>query len=93
MWSCQKICDTFLFLEQYIEIFGSKLCRQIGGILKETNCDRLAADLFFFCFEIEKLHVVSFYNNQVDVIDVLNSTSRHLDNLLNIDNSTYIEPM
>ena len=49
LWSCQKIGDAFHFLLDNIFIrFGSKLYRQIVGILMGTNCAPLNAD--FFCF-------------------------------------------
>ena len=38
------------------------------------------------------MHVVSFDNNQADVIEAFNSTSSYLDDLLNIDNP-YCEQM
>ena len=56
--------------------FGSKLNRQIVGIPMGTNWAPLVADLLLFCYE--RLHVVS--------------TSRYLDDLLNIDNP-YFEEM
>ena len=46
-----------------------------------TNCAPLVADLFLYC-----------YDNQADVIEAFNSTSRYLDDLLNIDNP-YFEGM
>ena len=65
--------------------FGSKLYRQIVGIPMGTNCAPLVADLFLFCYERDFMLSLSD-NNQADVAEVLNSTSRYLDDLLNIDN-------
>ena len=71
--------------------FGSKLYRQIVGITMGTNCAPLVADLFLFCYERDFMKDLSS-DNQADVIKAFNSTSRYLDNLLNIDNS-YFEEM
>ena len=50
LWSCQKVCETLIFLLDNIYIrFGSKLYRQIVGIPMDTNCAPLVADLFLFC--------------------------------------------
>ena len=64
--------------------FGSKLYRQIVFSLG-TNCAPLAEDLFLFCYERDFMFSLSD-NNQTDIIEVFNSTSRYLDDLLNIDN-------
>ena len=50
-----------------------------------TYCAPLVADLFLFCNERDFMLSLSD-NNKADVIEALNSTSRYLDNLLNIDN-------
>ena len=92
LWSCQKMCDALHYLLDNIFIrFGSKLCRQIVGIPMGTNCAPLAADLFLFCYERDFMLSLSD-NNQADIIEAFNSTSRYLDDLLNIDNS-YFEQM
>ena len=56
-----------------------------------TNCAPLVADLFFFCHERDFMSSLSS-DNQTDIIEAFNSTSRYLDDLLNIDNS-YFEGM
>ena len=56
-----------------------------------TNCAPLVADLFSFCYERGFMLSLSD-NNQTDIIEVFNSTSRYLDDLLNIDNP-YFEQM
>ena len=43
------------------------------------------ADLFLFCYEIDFMKSLS-RENQADIIEAFNSTSRYLDDLLNIDN-------
>ena len=45
-----------------------------------TNCAPLVADLFLFCMKSLSRE------NQGDIIEAFNSTSRYLDDLLNIDN-------
>ena len=51
-WSCQKVCDTLIYLFDFIFIrFGTKLHGQIVGIPMGTNCTPLIADLFLFCYE------------------------------------------
>ena len=59
-----------------------------------TNCAPLVADLFLFCYERDFMLSLSD-NNQTDIIEAFNSTSstsRYLDDLLNIDNP-YFEQM
>ena len=53
-----------------------------------TNCAPLVADLFLFCYERDFMLSLSD-NNQTDIIEALNSTSRYLDDLLNIDNAYF----
>ena len=92
LWSCQKMCDALHYLLDKIFIrFGAKLYRQIVGIRKGTNCALLVADVFLFCYERDFMLSLS-NNNQSDIIEAFNSTSRYLDDLLNIDNP-YFEQM
>ena len=56
-----------------------------------TNCAPLAADLFLFCYERDFMTSLSD-DNQADITEAFNSTSRYLDDLLNIDNP-YFEGM
>ena len=89
---CQKMCDALHNLFDNISIrFGSKLYRQIVGIPMGINCAPLVADLFLFCYERDFLLSLSD-NNQTDIFEAFNSTSRYLDDLLNIDNP-YFEQM
>ena len=46
-----------------------------------TNCVIFVADLFLFCYERHFMLSLS-EDNQSDVIEVFNSTSRYLDDLL-----------
>ena len=92
LWPCQKMCDALHYLLDNIFIrFGSKLYRQIVGIPMGTNCAPLVADLFLFCYERDFILSLSD-NNQADIIEAFNFTSRYLDDLLNIDNP-YFEHM
>ena len=50
-----------------------------------TNCAPLVADLFLFCYERDFMKSLT-RENQADIIEAFNSTSRYLDDLLNIDN-------
>ena len=80
---CQNVCDALSFLLDNIYIrFGTKLYGQIVGIPMGTNCAPLVADLFLLCFDLMK---DLSNDNQADIIKALNSTSRYLDDLLNID--------
>ena len=50
-----------------------------------TNCAPLVADLILFCYERD--FIMSLPNDeQADVIDAFNTTSRYLDDTLNINN-------
>ena len=64
--------------------FGTKLYRQTTGIPMGTNCAPLVADLFLFCYERDFMKSLS-RENQADIIEVFNSFSRYLVDLLNID--------
>ena len=82
LWSYQKVCDALVYLLNNIFIrFGTKLYRQTIGIPMGT----LVADLFLFCYERHFMKSLS-RENQADIIEAFNSTSRYLDDLLNIDN-------
>ena len=53
-----------------------------------TNCDPLVADLFLFCYEKDCMMSLSD-DKQADVIDAFNTTSRYLDDILNINNGYF----
>ena len=91
LWSCQKMCDALHYLLENVFIrFGSKLYRKIVGIPMGTNCAPLV-DLVLLCYEGDFVLSLSD-NNQTDIIEAFNSTSRYLDDLLNIVNP-YFEQM
>ena len=53
-----------------------------------TNCAPMVADLFLFCYERD--FVMSLFDDkQADVIDAFNTTSRYLDDILNINNDYF----
>ena len=79
------MCDALHYLLDNIFLrFGSKLYTY-------TYCAPLVADLFLFCYERDFMLSLSD-NNQTDIIEAFNSTSRCLDDLLNIENP-YFEQM
>ena len=91
LWSCQNVCEAFIYLLDNIYIrFGTKLYRQIVGILG-TNCAPLVADLFLFCYERDFMTSLSDVKKS-KIIEAFKSTSKYLDDLLNID-SPYFEGM
>ena len=57
--------------------FGTKLYRQVVGILMGSNCAPLVADLFLFCYERDFMMSLSC-DKQADIIDTFNNTSRYL---------------
>ena len=84
-----EVCEALTFLLDNIYIrFGCKLYRQIVAIPMGTNCAPLVADLFLFCYERDFMLALSEHN-QSGVIEAFNSTSRYLDDLLNIDNNLF----
>ena len=56
-----------------------------------TNCAPLVADLFLYCYERDFMTSLSDVK-QAEIIEAFKSTSRYLDDLLNIDNP-YFEGM
>ena len=71
--------DALIYLLDNINIrFGSKLYRQNVGTPMGTNC----APLLLICF----CSAMRGKEKSYDLIDVFKSTSRYLDDLLNIDN-------
>ena len=86
------MCETLIYLLDNIYIrFGIKLYRQIVGIPMCTKCAPLVADLFLFCYERDFMTSLSDVK-QAEIIEAFKSTSRYLDDLLNIDNP-YFEGM
>ena len=73
---------TFLLDSTYIRS-DSKLYRQIVGIPIGTNCAPLVADLFLFCYERDFMLSLS-EDNQSEVIEAFNSSSRYLHDLMDM---------
>ena len=85
LWSCQKMCDALHYLLDNIFIrFGSKSYRQIVGIPKGLIVLLLLQICFYFVMRETLLSLSD--NNQTDIIEAFNSTSRYLNDLHNIDN-------
>ena len=72
-------------LNSIFKSFGSKLYRKNVSIPMCINCAPLVADLFLFCYERDFMMSLSD-NNQTNIIEDFNSTSRYLLDLLDIDN-------
>ena len=54
----------------------------------DTNCAPLVADLFLFCYERDFISSLSD-NKQADIIYGFNTTSRYLNDILNINNAYF----
>ena len=74
---------SFSYLNFELELFTQNRLDSIPivGIPMGTNCAPLVADLFLFCYERDFMLSLSD-NNQTDIIEAFNSTSRYLDDLL-----------
>ena len=71
------MCDALHYrLDNIFIRFGSNLYRQILGIPMSTNCAPLVEDLFLFCYERDFIFSLSD-NNQTDVVEAFNPTSRY----------------
>ena len=81
----KSVMPLFIFWIIFFIRFGTKLYRRNIGIPMGTNCAPLVADLFLFCYERDFMKSLS-RENKADIIEAFNSTSRYLDDLLNIDN-------
>ena len=57
-----------------------------------TNCAPLVADLFLFCYERDFMLSLSD-DKQDDAIYAYNTTSRYLNDILNIYNQTWVDYM
>ena len=53
-----------------------------------TNCAPLVADMFLFCYDRDFMLSLTD-DNQSEIIEAFNSTSRYLDDLFNIDNNFF----
>ena len=80
---CVKL--TYFFWTIFISGLAL-LYRQRVTIPMGTNCALHIADLFLFCYEREFMMSLSA-DKDAEIIEAFNSTSRYLDDLLNIDNT------
>ena len=72
------MCDAVYYLLDNIFIrCGSKFYRQIVGFPMGTNCAPLVADLILFVMRDFMISLSE--NNQTDIIETFNSTSRYFD--------------
>ena len=81
----KSVMPLFIFwiiflLALELNFIGKLLVFRMG-----TNCAPLVADLFLFCYERDFMKSLS-RENQADIIEAFNSTSRYRDDLLIIDN-------
>ena len=80
------MCEALIYILDNIYItFSTKLFRQVVDIPMSTNCARLVADLFLFCYKKDFITSLSGVK-QFEIIEAFNSASRYLDDILNIDN-------
>ena len=83
------MCKALTFLVDHIYIrFGTKLYRHIVVIPIGINCAPLVADLFLFCYERDFMLSLCG-DKEASIIEAFNSTSRYLDDILNIDNNYF----
>ena len=78
----------YVLLDNIFTQFGTKLYRQVVGIPMGTNCAPLVADLFLFCYERHFMMSLSDDKHD-DAIDAFNTSSKYLDNVLNIYNAYF----
>ena len=86
------LCDALPVLLDNIFIrFGTSLYEQVVGIPMDTNGAPLVANLFLFCYEKDFMMSISD-DKQAYIIDDFNTTSRYLDDILNVNN-VYFDKM
>ena len=80
-----------LIKEKLINLIEWTFEREGSSYIACNDCAPLVADLFLFCYERDFMTSLSDVK-QADIIETFKSTSRYLDDLLNIDNP-YFECM
>ena len=78
MWCADLLLDNCLIR------FGTMLYGQVVWIPMGTNCAPLVPNLFLFSYERDFMMSLSD-DKQADIIDAFNTSSRYLDDILNID--------
>ena len=85
-WTCDEVCKALNFLLDNIFVrFGNNVYRQTDGIPMGTNCAPLIADLFLYCYERDFMLSLA-PDTQAHIVDAFDTTSRYLDDILNINN-------
>ena len=88
--SCQNVCEALIYVLDNIYIgIDTKLYRQIVGIPMGTNCAPLVTSFFLCCYERDFITSLSDVK-QAEIFKAFNSTSRYLDDLLNIDKPYFV---
>ena len=64
--------------------------QQIVGILMDTYCSPIIADLFLYCNERDFMSNIQ-KSKRFDFIDKFKNTSRYLDDIFTIDNTEFAE--
>ena len=87
IWSCQKVCDGLVYLLDSIKL---DLDLNFIDKLMIFRWDLIVLLLLQICF----FFVMKSFSREIqtDIIEAFNSTSKYLDDLLNIDN-IYFEQM
>ena len=82
-WLCQNVCEALIYLLDniYISYTDKLLVFRLVLIVRAP----LVADLFLICYERDFMTSLSDVK-QAEIIEAFNSTSRYLDDLLQIDN-------
>ena len=89
MWTSQDVCSALTFLLENIFVrHGNTIYRQKIGIPMGTNCAPLVADLFLYCYERDFMLSLA-KNGDLQKIEAFNTTSRYLDDILNVDNPLF----
>ena len=81
----KSVMPLFIFWILFLLDLELNFIGKLVDIPMGTNCASLVADLFLFCYERDFMKSLS-RENQADIIEAFNSTSRYLYDLLNIDN-------
>ena len=91
MYTADNICKMTEFLIDNIFVqFGGRLFQQVVGILMETNCAPLLADLFLYSYENE------FLDNMIKsshrrLARSFNLCYRYIDDLIVFNNKTFLD--
>lgn len=85
-WTCLDMCSALIFLIDNLFVqFNNKLFKQTVGIPMGSNCAPLIADLFLYCYERDFMLRLGKENN-LNLIQCFNKTSRYIDDILNMNN-------